>query len=140
MTVKIGLLVALAVLMLLGGDAESWAQEEEVAEVPPVHADHIAIEQAVLDTTTAFLHEDGPGVRRALDVVAANCRILVFEDEELVGRQAVVYDGAFHSTLNRARELVTAGELDESFSQFMWIQRSCISCHRLAREAGALSD
>jgi hypothetical protein len=128
---------ALLCAAALAGSADDAPPGTE-GEVPlqPVHADTRGLEDAVLEATAAYLHEDGAAARKALDGIAANCRVLRLEDEEALGREVVVYDGAFHTTLNRARELASRGDLEESFNQFVWVQRSCVACHRLARRAG----
>lgn len=133
------LLVVVAMFVVGAGDPETPAPRPEAARpAPPVHADAAALERAVLDTTAAFLHEDLPAARAALDRVEAACRRLGPDDTPAYASELVVYDQAFHVTIDRAREFAGRGIADKAFDQFVWMQRGCRACHDLARKSGSM--
>jgi hypothetical protein len=125
------------ILVLLAAMAGGMAAEESPgnAPSPPVHADPAQVETALLETLRAFLVEDTAAARVQLDRIEELSRRLGFDDEESRGIELVRYDQAFHLTLDRVRSLSGRGEMDEAFDQFIYVQRACVACHRIAREA-----
>lgn len=101
--------------------------------LPSPHPDGAALEQAVLDATLAFLREDLKAARPALDRMDAGCRRMREDDVEAHGSELVAYDRAFHSALDLSREMATAGNMQRSWEQFMWVTKGCRGCHAIAR-------
>jgi hypothetical protein len=89
----------------------------------------------VLDVTLAFLREDLSAARPALDRIEAGCKRLREDDREVYGGEILTYDQAFHAALDVSREMASAGELQRSWEQFMWVTKGCRACHALARSA-----
>jgi hypothetical protein len=116
---------------VLAGDDEATPPERR-----PVHGKGSDVERLVLEAARGYLREDAAAAKRALDGVAKAFDGLRAEEESIYGEAVVNYDQAFRVTVDRARELAAAGAFDESFDQFVWIQRTCRICHAQAREAG----
>lgn len=100
----------------------------------PVHADAAALERALADTILALSRGDAPGMRAGLDGLERSCRRT--RDDEPLPKQLLTFDIAFHLTLDRARELAGAGDIEHSAQQFCWIQSACRKCHDQARKDG----
>lgn len=108
---------------------------EPAAVAPPIgkaHADPGALERAVLDATLAFLRADLVSARSALDRIEDACKRLRPGESVPFASEVIVYDQAFHTALDFAREYAVKGRLDDSFDQFVWIQRGCRGCHATA--------
>jgi hypothetical protein len=112
--------------------------EEQFTRSRTVHTDSVALVQRSLDTTRAFLAEDPAAARTSLDSLKKLTPPLDRELDEPFGSEMINLDRAFHVTIDRSREFATAGRQAEAFDQFVWVQRACIKCHGLAREAGRL--
>jgi hypothetical protein len=104
----------------------------------PIHGDPVALERATLDATTALLRNDARATREALDRIEAHCRRLMPEEDLTYTKDIVIVDQGMHKPLTLAREEATRGDLDEALNMFVWVLRSCRSCHRLAAEAGKM--
>lgn len=128
--------IAAAIVSALA--ALSVAAGTDKPERPKLHRDADVLEQATLDATLAFVREDGKRARAALDLMVTATRQVKAEEADLYGEEVSAYEGAYRKTLNLARELTSAGELEEAFNQLVWAQRTCVKCHGLAREAGLL--
>lgn len=122
--------VLMSILLLAGLAAEP---QSGPARLPSPHPDGQAAEQAVLDATLAFLREDLKAARPALDRIESSCRRLREDDRETYGSELLTYDRAFHAALDMSREMATAGDLQRSWEQFMWVTKGCRACHALAR-------
>lgn len=138
--VLLGTLALAASLVLL---AAAQAEAPAVADPPdgeprPVHLDVRAIEDGVVKATLGYLREDPAEIREGLERIEASTRRLDREADETLGSDLIVYEQAFHVTLDRSREFVNRGDLENSFTQFVWLERACITCHGLARERGLL--
>ncbi|HEX5044972.1 MAG TPA: hypothetical protein VFV75_18910 [Candidatus Polarisedimenticolaceae bacterium] len=118
-------------IALLAGLAEEPAPAPP--HLPSPHVDGKATEQAVLDATLAFLREDLSAARPALDRIEAGCKRLREDDREAYGGEIMSYDKAFHAALDVSREMASAGDLQRSWEQFMWVTKGCRACHALAR-------
>jgi len=129
-------IVVLSVPLVLLADAGSV--EEPEGRPAPVHRDAAALERAVLETTRAFLREEPAGVRAGLERIEASTRRLDREADAGYGSDLLIYEQAFHVTLDRAREFASRGDLENGFNQLVWMQRACVTCHGLARERGLL--
>ena len=88
----------------------------------------------------AFLREDGPAALDNLGAIERLSRRLGAPDAEHYGQELVNYDTAFHQTIDRTRELSRRPELDDAFNHFVYIQRACVACHRIARRAEGGDD
>jgi hypothetical protein len=130
----------LAFVAILGADDESAPPAAPEQERLRVHVDPARVEQAMFDAARAFYLERPAAARSALDRVEAGMRRLEFDDRETLGKDLQVYDRAFHKTLDLAREYAARGLQDDAFNQFVWVQRGCYTCHRIAREQGLLND
>lgn len=102
----------------------------------PVHREGRVLEQAIVEANRELLREQPLLARAALDRAADACRRLSGDADASYGSEIVSFDRAFHMTLDEAREHATAGRIDDAFNQLVWVQRSCLSCHRMARAAG----
>lgn len=131
------LLVPLALFAQAAG-RQPAADPESASERLPVHRDARSLEDGVLEATRAFLREDPAAFRAGLDRMEAATRRLDREADAAYDPDLITYERAFHVTLNRAREFVARGDLDNAFHQFVWVQRACVTCHELAREQGLL--
>jgi len=120
-------------IALLAGTGEEPSPPPH--RLPSPHPDGRATEQAVLDVTLAFLREDLSAARPALDRIEAGCKRLREDDREVYGGEILTYDQAFHAALDVSREMASAGELQRSWEQFMWVTKGCRACHALARSA-----
>lgn len=127
-----------AVIFLLAGATATPATEQPEGRDAGLHVEGRALEQAVMDAALAFVRDEASLVRAALDRLEENCRRLKVEQGERYGSEIVVHDQAFHATLTKAREFATKGMLQEGFNEFAWVQRTCRSCHALARARGLL--
>ena len=112
--------------------------ESNGEELQPVHRDTVVLERSSLEAIRSFLREDPVAARRALDQVDRNTRRLDRFADAAYGEEMIVFEQAFHVTLDRARELAGKRRLEDAFNQFVWVQRSCIVCHGLARKQGLL--
>ena len=121
----------LLLVALLAAVAEE--PQAPAARPPSPHPDGKAAEQAVLDATLAFLREDLKTARSALDRIEAACRRLREDDHQAYGSEVVGYDRAFHAALDVSREMASAGNLQRSWEQFMWVTKGCRGCHEIAR-------
>ena len=100
----------------------------------PVHTDAAALERALSDTILALSRGDAAAMRAGLDTIERSCRRT--HDTEPLPKQVLTFDVAFHLTLDRARELAGAGDVEHSAQQFCWIQGACRKCHADARKEG----
>ena len=100
------------------------------------HPDPAALERALLEATRAFMRADVSGARTALDRIEKGCRRLSPEESPAYPEALIEYDRAFHLALDGARELAGRRSLEESWDQFVWIQRGCRVCHGLAEKSG----
>ncbi len=122
----------LAICLLAGLAGWLSAEEERV----PVHRDSEAMERALLDAVRAFLHDDLPAAKDAMDRAALGTRTLKVEEEETYGSGMVNYSRAFQITSNDARELAGRGEVTRSWQHFVLIQTACRNCHKLRDNPG----
>ncbi len=132
---KIQRCVALTTTLLLGCMAVAGAGGPS-----PYHDNPDAVRQAVLDTVGALLDEDAVGARKGMDTIRSGIRLLKVEEEEVFGRLMIGYSRTYLESLNLAREHAGAGELDDAFKVFVWLQRDCRACHRQARAEGLLPE
>lgn len=102
----------------------------------PAHPNPSALEGALLEATRAFMRSDAPGALAALHRIEDGCRRLSPEESPAYPEVLVGYDRAFHLTLDTVRELAGRRSLEESWEQFVWIQRGCRVCHGLAEKNG----
>ena len=106
------------------------AEDPEEAAVR-VHADILEMEHALLDAVRAFLRDEMPAAKSAMDRLAKGTRILKAEERELVGSGMVSYSEAFQVTLGEAREYAARGDAEKSWKRFVLIQTACRTCHEL---------
>jgi hypothetical protein len=126
------LLSVLAVAAMLWLPAGTGRGEE--AAPRPVHEDGAALERALQDTVLALARGDAPGMRSGLDALEHGCRRT--RDDEPIPKQILLFDTAFHLTLDRARELAGAADIEHAAQQFCWVQSACRKCHEEARKDG----
>jgi hypothetical protein len=112
----------------------------ETPEPAPIHLDAAAMEKAALEVARAFLRDDGDAAGKWLHTMEKNSRRLHPERDEAYGSKIVNYDQSFHLTIDRAREVIAIGDIDRAFDQYKWTQKSCIDCHRQARQQGLLAE
>ena len=141
---SIGLLVAGAAWWALQPEAATRPPEEktngaETAEsLPRVHRDARAMRETLVEVTMALLRDDAKAIRAGLDRMEAACRSLGNEDREVFDSGIVNLDQALHRTLAGTRESSGAGDVDATFDEFLWTQKTCRRCHAHAREVGLL--
>ena len=125
--------IVLLTALLLAGMPEEPAPAPR--RLPSPHRGGRATEQAVLDVTLAFLREDLAAARPALDRIEAGCKRLGEDDRAVYGGEVLAYDRAFHAALDVSREMASAGDVQRSWEQFVWVSKGCRACHALARSA-----
>jgi hypothetical protein len=130
--------VLIASLAIVGAAEVAPSEEGGSAKPRAVHADPQAVIARVLEATQAFLIEDSAAARQALDGLKQQSPPLVRERDAAYGHEMLSFDQAFHITIDRSREYALAGHMEDSFNQFVWVQRACITCHGMAREKGFL--
>jgi hypothetical protein len=136
---RIGLVAALIASLAMVGAAEDPPSGHDAATKPrAVHADPQAVINSVVAATRAFLREDSVAARQALDGLKQQSPPLERERDEAYGHEILSFDQAFHITIDRSREYALAGYMEDSFNQFVWVQRACITCHGMARDKGFL--
>ena len=113
--------------------AQNGAVEFEQAG-PPIH--DVEFDDLAVSISRMYLAEDYEPIRGALRKLQDDCRELKVEEREVYGSTVLDFDRSFHRALDRARELASGGEWDESEKQYDWVLRSCVGCHRASREAG----
>jgi hypothetical protein len=121
--------------------AAGWfvaSEPDESAAAPKVHRDGKALGRATVEAAGALLRDDATTAKSALERMEAACRRLAPEEDETFGPGSRTLDQALHMVLGKARENVGAGEMDEAFAEFWWVQKTCRDCHALARERGLL--
>lgn len=101
----------------------------------PVHADVPALERAAGAALVAYARDDAAGVAEALEIVAAQVRVLKVEEQERYGN-VVGYSRSFEVSNNLAREYADGEMLDQSYEQYVWVMKGCRTCHTIAIEAG----
>jgi hypothetical protein len=116
------------------------AAATETAEQVPIHQDVRMTERVALKVNRAFLHDDAGDLLSWLRMLEQQIRPLDHERDGAYGQEIVSHSQSFHGTLDRTRQLVAAGNIDKAFEQYKWTQRSCIDCHRKARDAGLIAD
>jgi hypothetical protein len=111
---------------------------EEAAPEPPkaarLHADAAELERALAETIVALSRDDAAAMRAGLDRIERACRRT--RDDEPLPKKVLTFDVAFHLTLDRARELAAAKDVEHAAQQFCWIQSACRKCHAQARQDG----
>ncbi len=107
-------------------------------ETRRVHSDGKALAEALLEVTAAVLRDDAKTARLALDRMEEACRRLAPEEDEFFDSGIITLDRALHKVLTGSREYSGAGELERTFDEFAWVQRTCRQCHAIAREQGLL--
>jgi hypothetical protein len=105
----------------------------------PVHPDAAALQRATSDAVLAMIQDDTVAARAALDRIEAGCRRLSREADSAYPEDIVVYDKAFHVTLDRMKEFAARGDAERTFEQTYWMQKACRICHGLARAGGFLA-
>jgi len=106
----------------------------------PVHQDAPAVEQAVLDATRAFLHDDPSAARTALDKLSESCRRMSRDEIPGWAEPVVNEDIAMHAALDRAREFAARGNIDDAVSSLVWVERTCRNCHALRATTTSPAD
>jgi len=132
--------LALAAVVAFGATRGGDAAAEGAPAAQRMHVDPQRVVQAMFEAARAFYLERPADARTALDRVDAAMRRLEFDDRQTLGKDLQTYDTAFHKTLDLAREYAARGRQDDAFNQFVWVQRGCFTCHRIAREQGLLGD
>jgi hypothetical protein len=103
-----------------------------------VHRDGRATEEASLAMSRALILEDLAAAGKALEALGEASPPLKPEDRETVGKAIYNADRSFQETLIRTREYVAKGDVIEALNEYVWVQRTCLNCHRIAREEGRL--
>lgn len=136
--IKIGIVAALVAGLAIFGASDVAPPEEIQGQPRKVHVDPQAVVESVVQATRAFIAEDSVAARVALDGLKQQSPRLDRERDEAYGHEMLSFDQAFHITIDRSREYALAGHMEDSFNQFVWVQRACITCHGMAREKGFL--
>ena len=123
--------------------ASSWVATRLVAsesdEPPPrVHRDADAMARAVVETIDALMRDDAAAVRAPVKRIGESCRRLHAEDDDVFAPGFHNLDQALHKVLTGTRAYAAAADVDEAFTEFVWVLRSCRQCHAYARQKGFL--
>lgn len=135
---RIGTVALLVAGLTMVGSSSALPPEDESAEPRKVHADAQAVIESVLQATRAFMAEDPSAARAALDRMTKHSPPLLRGPDDAYGHEILSFDQAFHVTIDRSREYALTGRMEDSFNQFVWVQRACITCHGMARDKGFL--
>jgi hypothetical protein len=135
---RFGTVLVLVASLAILGSANALPPEEESAKPRAVHADSQKVIESVLRATRAFMAEDAKGARASLDGLKEHSPPLLRGRDDAYGHEMLSFDQAFHITIDRSREYALAGHMEDSFNQFVWVQRACITCHGMARKKGFL--
>jgi hypothetical protein len=111
---------------------------EPPGDSPTFHLDGPATGEAALAAAGALLRDDRPAARAALARLKAAHGQLAPEEFERYPSGWRILDQALHRVLANTREYVGADEMEQAFDEFVWAQRTCRHCHRLARDEGLL--
>ena len=60
------------------------------------------------------------------------------EAKEVYGQSIYDADRALQQTLTRAREFAAFDNVKRAFDEFIWVRRTCLSCHEISRKEGRL--
>ena len=101
----------------------------------PVHVDAVALEDAVVEATRAFLRSDAVAARAALDKAEESCRRVAYDEKPAWTRTIVNDDVALHMALEKAREMASRGEIEKAVETLVWVGRTCRECHARAVDA-----
>ena len=115
-----------------------WAATASEPAKTKYHRDAKAMEQASLAMSRALIVEDMQAAREALEAMVAVSPPLEPEAKEIYGRPIYDADRALQQTLTRAREFAALDNVKRAFDEFIWVRRTCLSCHDISREAGRL--
>jgi hypothetical protein len=96
------------------------------------------MERGFVEAVGALMRDDPVAARAAVKRLQAACRRLAPEEDDTFGRGFGNLDQALHKVLGGTLEYLAAGDPEEAFNEFVWVQRSCRQCHALARERGFL--
>jgi len=135
---RLGIVATLVASLAIVGASDVPSGEDGSAPPRAVHVDAQAVIESVLKATQAFMAEDPVGAGAALDGLKRQSPPLDRERDDAYGHEMLSFDQAFHITIDRSREYARAGHMEDSFNQFVWVQRACITCHGMAREKGFL--
>jgi len=132
---------ALVTIVLIA--ASSWVATRLVASeseepAPRVHRDADAMARAVVETMDALMRDDAEAVRAPVKRIEDSCRRLHAEDDDVLAPGIRNLDQALHKVLTGTRTYASAGDVDEAFTEFVWVLRSCRQCHEYARQQGLL--
>jgi cytochrome c556 len=105
---------------------------------PRVHLDAEAMARAVVETMDALMRDDAEAVRAPVKRIEESCRRLHAEDDDDFAPGFRNLDQALHKVLTGTRAYAAAGDVDEAFTEFVWVLRSCRQCHEYARQKGFL--
>jgi hypothetical protein len=135
---RIGIAAVLVASLAIVGASDAPPAAAGSTQPRSVHVDPQAMIESVLKATRAFMAEDPVGAGVALDGLTQHSPPLERERDEAYGHEMLSFDQAFHITIDRSRTYARAGHMEDSFNQFVWVQRACITCHGMAREKGFL--
>ena len=135
---RIGIVAVLVASLAIVGASDAPPAADGSTQPRAVHVDPQAVIENVLKATRAFMTEDPVGAGVALDGLTQQSPPLDRERDEAYGHEMLSFDQAFHITIDRSRAYARAGHMEDSFNQFVWVQRACITCHGMAREKGFL--
>jgi predicted phage gp36 major capsid-like protein len=128
----------MVVLLAAAAKAPTPSPSPAPAAFPaPIHVDGKALEDGIVDATRAFLQNDLPAARAALDRADAGCRRAEYDEKPAWPRAVVNDDMALHNALDKARELTSAGQTEKAVETLVWVGRTCRECHARATD-GAL--
>ena len=123
-------------LLLVAGVAWAALASEEAGK--RYHRDSKSMEQASLAMSRALILEDMAAARKALEQLAEISPPLAPEAKEIFGRPIYDADRALQQTLTRAREFAALENVSRTFDEFIWVRRTCLSCHEISRKEGRL--
>lgn len=127
---------ALMLVVLLVGASDPPEVESAVVPEGPMHADSEALLKALGETARCLAREDAACTRAALDRMEPNCARIQIQSDTRFDDRVRSADRAFHATVDRARELASAGEIAKTSQQFTWIRQTCLICHEASRRLG----
>lgn len=127
-----------AVVLLSLAAALLWTVVLSESGVTKYHRDAKAMEEASVAVSRALILEDMQAARKGLETLVELSPPLAPEAKEIYGTSIYDADRALDQTLTRAREFAALDNVKRAFDEFIWVRRTCLSCHEISRKEGRL--
>jgi hypothetical protein len=103
-----------------------------------VHPRPELLRPALREIATSLMRDDVVAALAAVERLEEANPQLFIEDNEHFGPTAKNLSQALHKVLDGTKGYLHRGDAEEAFNEFVWVQRTCRSCHQKGRELGLL--